>query len=53
MEVLVLDTGPSSEAFWRDIPKATVQFLETAQFAPETHLEDVAAAMRTLLAEIR
>jgi pimeloyl-ACP methyl ester carboxylesterase len=40
-----------AEAFRRDIPNATVQFLDTGHFALETHLEDVAAAMRQFLAK--
>jgi len=38
-----------AEAFLRDNPKATVQFLETGHFALETHLEEVALAMREFL----
>jgi len=41
---------PGAEAFRRDIPNATVQFLETGHFALETHLEEIAAAMRAFLA---
>ena len=40
---------PGAEAFLRDNPNATVQFLETGHFALETHLEEVASAMRTFL----
>src|SRR6202167_455350 len=40
---------PGAEAFRRDNPNATVQFLETGHFALETHLEEVAAAMREFL----
>jgi len=40
-----------AEAFRRDIPNATVQFLDTGHFALETHLEDVATAMRQFLAK--
>jgi pimeloyl-ACP methyl ester carboxylesterase len=40
---------PGAEAFLRDNPKATVQFLETGHFALETHLEEVAFAMREFL----
>jgi pimeloyl-ACP methyl ester carboxylesterase len=39
-----------AEAFTRDIPMATVQFLDTGHFALETHLEEIASAMRTFLA---
>jgi pimeloyl-ACP methyl ester carboxylesterase len=41
---------PGAEAFRRDIPNATVQFLDTGHFALETHLEEIAEAMRTFLA---
>jgi pimeloyl-ACP methyl ester carboxylesterase len=40
---------PGAEAFLRDNPNATVQFLETGHFALETHLEEVASAMRQFL----
>jgi pimeloyl-ACP methyl ester carboxylesterase len=40
---------PGAEAFLRDNPNATVQFLETGHFALETHLEEVASAMRDFL----
>ena len=42
---------PGAEAFQRDNPNATVQFLETGHFALETHVEEVALAMRQLLAK--
>jgi pimeloyl-ACP methyl ester carboxylesterase len=42
---------PGAEAFKRDNPNATVQFLDTGHFALETHVEEVAAAMRELLAK--
>jgi pimeloyl-ACP methyl ester carboxylesterase len=38
-----------AEAFRRDIPNAQVRFLDTGHFALETHLEEVAAAMRQFL----
>jgi pimeloyl-ACP methyl ester carboxylesterase len=41
---------PGAEAFRRDIPNAVVQFLDTGHFALETHLEEIASAMRTFLA---
>jgi pimeloyl-ACP methyl ester carboxylesterase len=41
---------PGAEAFRRDIPNATVQFLDTGHFALETHLEEITTAMRTFLA---
>lgn len=40
---------PGAEAFTRDNPNATVQFLETGHFALETHLEEIASAMREFL----
>jgi pimeloyl-ACP methyl ester carboxylesterase len=40
---------PGAEAYKRDIPNATVQFLDTGHFALETHVEEIAAAMRELL----
>ncbi len=42
-------TPPGAEAFQRDIPGATVQFLDTEHFALETHGEEIAAAMRQFL----
>jgi pimeloyl-ACP methyl ester carboxylesterase len=41
---------PGAKAFRRDIPNATVQFLDTGHFALETHLEEIADAMRVFLA---
>ena len=41
---------PGAEAFRRDIPNAAVQFLDTGHFALETHLEEIATAMRGFLA---
>src|SRR5277367_512755 len=38
-----------AEAFLRDNPNATVKFLPTGHFALETHLEEVASAMREFL----
>jgi pimeloyl-ACP methyl ester carboxylesterase len=40
---------PGAEAYRRDIPNATVQFLDTGHFALETHVEEIAAAVRELL----
>jgi len=40
-----------AEAFKRDIPKAVVQFLDTGHFALETHVEEVAVAVRRFLAQ--
>jgi pimeloyl-ACP methyl ester carboxylesterase len=42
---------PGAEAFRRDIPDATVQFLDTGHFALETHLEEITTAMRQFLAK--
>jgi pimeloyl-ACP methyl ester carboxylesterase len=38
-----------AEAFRRDIPEAKVQFLDTGHFALETHVEEIAGAMRKFL----
>jgi pimeloyl-ACP methyl ester carboxylesterase len=43
-------TPAGAEAFRRDNPNAIVQFLETGHFALETHLEEIASAMRRFLA---
>jgi pimeloyl-ACP methyl ester carboxylesterase len=40
---------PGAEAYKRDIPNATVQFLDTGHFALETHVEEIATAVRDLL----
>jgi pimeloyl-ACP methyl ester carboxylesterase len=40
---------PGAEAFRRDIPSASVQFLDTGHFALETHVEEIAVAMREFL----
>jgi pimeloyl-ACP methyl ester carboxylesterase len=42
---------PGAEAFRRDNPNATVQLLDTGHFALETHVEEIAEAMRQLLAK--
>ncbi len=42
---------PGAEAFRRDIPSATVEFLDTGHFALETHLEQIVASMRAFLAK--
>lgn len=39
-----------AEAFRKDIPAATVQFLDTGHFALETHVIEIAAAMKSFLA---
>lgn len=41
---------PGAEAFKRDIPGATVRFLDTGHFALETHAEEIAAEIRNFLA---
>jgi pimeloyl-ACP methyl ester carboxylesterase len=41
---------PGAQAFPRDNPNATVQLLDTGHFALETHVEEVATAMRQFLA---
>jgi hypothetical protein len=40
-----------AEAYWRDNPNATVQFLDTGHFATETHVEEIALAMRECFAK--
>jgi pimeloyl-ACP methyl ester carboxylesterase len=40
---------PGAEAYKRDIPNATVQFLDTGHFALETHVDEIATAVRELL----
>jgi pimeloyl-ACP methyl ester carboxylesterase len=40
---------PGAEAYPRDNPNATVQLLDTGHFALETHVEEIALAMRQLL----
>jgi pimeloyl-ACP methyl ester carboxylesterase len=41
---------PGAEAYRRDNPNAGVQFLDTGHFALETHVEEIAFAMRQFLA---
>ena len=38
-----------AEAFRKDVPNAKVQFLDTGHFVTETHIVEIAAAMRDLL----
>jgi pimeloyl-ACP methyl ester carboxylesterase len=38
-----------AEAFRKDLPSAQVQFLDTGHFATETHVVEIAAAMREFL----
>lgn len=42
---------PGAEAFRRDNPDAVVKLLDTGHFALETHVDEIAAEMRTLLAK--
>src|SRR5437879_1775139 len=39
-----------AEAFRKDIPSANVQFLDTGHFATETHVVEIASAMKDFLA---
>jgi pimeloyl-ACP methyl ester carboxylesterase len=41
---------PGAEAFKRDIPEAVVRFFDTGHFALETHVAEIAAAIRGFLA---
>ena len=41
---------PGAEAFRRDNPNASVQFLDTGHFALETHVEEIAEVIRPLFA---
>lgn len=40
---------PGAEAYRRDNPNAEVRFLDTGHFALETHVEEIASAVRDLL----
>jgi pimeloyl-ACP methyl ester carboxylesterase len=40
---------PGAEAFKKDIPNATIEFLPTGHFALETHVTEVATSMRKFL----
>jgi pimeloyl-ACP methyl ester carboxylesterase len=42
--------APGAEAYRRDLPKAKIQFLDTGHFALETHVGEIAAAIRDFLA---
>jgi pimeloyl-ACP methyl ester carboxylesterase len=44
---------PGAEAFRRDLPNAKIQFLDTGHFALETHVVEIAAAMKGFLANSR
>jgi len=39
-----------AEAFRKDLPSAKVQFLDTGHFATETHVVEIASAMKDFLA---
>jgi pimeloyl-ACP methyl ester carboxylesterase len=41
---------PGAEAFQRDIPNAVVRFFDTGHFALETHVSEIAEAIRDFLA---
>jgi len=41
-----------AEAFRKDLPHSTVQFLDTGHFATETHVLDIATAMKDFLSGI-
>ncbi len=41
---------PGAEAFKRDNPEATVEFLPTGHFALETHLQQIVTSVRDFLA---
>jgi pimeloyl-ACP methyl ester carboxylesterase len=40
---------PGAEAYKKDLPNAKVQFLDTGHFATETHVVEIAAAMKEFL----
>jgi pimeloyl-ACP methyl ester carboxylesterase len=42
---------PGAEAYRRDNPKTVVRMLDTGHFALETHVEEIASAMRDFLGE--
>jgi len=44
---------PGAEAFKRDIPSATVRFLDTGHFALETHAAEIAGEIRKFLSKVR
>jgi len=41
---------PGAEAYRKDLPKAKIEFLETGHFALETHVAEIAAAIKAFLA---
>jgi pimeloyl-ACP methyl ester carboxylesterase len=44
---------PGAEAYRKDLPNAKVQLLDTGHFAIETHVVEIATAMREFLAGVR
>jgi pimeloyl-ACP methyl ester carboxylesterase len=42
---------PGAEAYRRDLPKAKIQFLDTGHFALETHVMEIANAIKDFLAK--
>ena len=42
---------PGAEAFRRDLPDAEIQFLDAGHFALETHVDEIADAIRRFLAD--
>jgi pimeloyl-ACP methyl ester carboxylesterase len=42
---------PGAEAFKRDLPRAEVEFVNSGHFALETHVDDIAASMRSFFAK--
>jgi pimeloyl-ACP methyl ester carboxylesterase len=44
---------PGADAFKRDIPNATVRFLDTGHFALETHAAEIAGEIRKFLGTVR
>jgi pimeloyl-ACP methyl ester carboxylesterase len=44
---------PGAEAFKRDIPNATVRFLDTGHFALETHADEIAGEIRKFLRTVQ
>ena len=42
---------PGAEAYQRDLPETQVEFLDTGHFATETHVAEIADAMRLFLAK--
>lgn len=42
---------PGAEAFRHDVPNARVEFLDTGHFAIETHVEEIASAMKEFFSD--